>query len=66
MLLLLLLLAFSWGGELDNLISYALENSPKIKQYEKLKESMRYKERYSKTLPNPSIYTGFNNLFTCL
>jgi outer membrane protein TolC len=62
MLLLLLLLAFSWGGELDNLISYALENSPKIKQYEKLKESMRYKERYSKTLPNPSIYTGFNNL----
>jgi outer membrane protein TolC len=23
---------------------------------------MRYKERYSKTLPNPSIYTGFNNL----
>jgi len=62
MLLLLLLLAFSWGGELDNLISYALENSPKIKQYEKLKESMRYKERYSKTLPNPSAYAGFNNL----
>jgi len=62
MLLLLLLLAFSWGGELDNLISYALENSPKIKQYEKLKESIRYKERYSKTLPNPSVYAGFNNL----
>jgi outer membrane protein TolC len=62
MLLLLLLLALSWGGELDNLISYALENSPKIKQYEKLKESMRYKERYSKTLPNPSVYAGFNNL----
>jgi outer membrane protein TolC len=62
MLLLLLLFALSWGGELDNLISYALENSPKVKQYQKLKESIRYKERYSKTLPNPTIYAGFNNL----
>ncbi len=62
MLLLLLFFALSWGGELDNLISYALENSPKVKQYERLKESIKPKERYSKTLPNPSIYTGFNNL----
>ncbi|MGC8853162.1 MAG: hypothetical protein ACP5P0_06115 [Hydrogenobacter sp.] len=53
MLLLLLLFALSWGGELDNLISYALENSPKVRQYEKLKESIKYKERYSKTFLTP-------------
>ncbi|WP_340695667.1 TolC family protein [Hydrogenobacter thermophilus] len=58
----LLLFSFSWGGELETLISYALENSPRIKEYKNIKESFKYREAYSSSLPNPTVFVGFSNL----
>ncbi len=60
--LFLCLLSLSWAGELEKLIWYALENSPRIKQYEKLLQSFEYRERYVKSLPNPSVFAGLSNL----
>lgn len=58
----LLIFSFSWGGELETLISYALENSPRIKEYKNVKESFKYREAYSSSLPNPTVFVGFSNL----
>jgi len=56
------LFSFSYGGELEEILSYALENSPKIKEYEKLKKSLEYREKYALSLPNPTFFVGLSNL----
>lgn len=60
--LLLALIQISTGSEIERLILYALENSPRIKVYENLKSSVKHREAYLKTLPNPSLAVGLNNL----
>ncbi|MFN0237709.1 TolC family protein [Hydrogenobacter sp. Uz 6-8] len=62
MILILFIFSFSGAGELEVLIKYALDNSPALKTYQHMKKSAEYRERYSKSLPNPSAYLGLNNL----
>lgn len=62
LLTLFFLFSFSYGGELEEILSYALENSPKIKEYEKLKKSLEYRENYALSLPNPIFFVGLSNL----
>lgn len=59
---LLTLFSFSTAEELEKLINYALENSPRLKVYEHTKRALKSKEEYSKSLPNPSLTFGLNNL----
>lgn len=54
--------SLSKAGELENLIDYALKNSPRLKVYQSMIESTKYRETYSKSLPNPSLSVGLNNL----
>ncbi len=58
----LLLLSLSKAGELETLIDYAIKNSPRLKAYQSMIESTKYREKYSKSLPNPSLLIGLNNL----
>ncbi|RMH80466.1 MAG: TolC family protein [Acidobacteria bacterium] len=60
--LLFILVQISASSEIEKLILYALENSPRIKVYENLKRSVKHRESYSKNLPNPSLVVGLNNL----
>ncbi|MFN3976690.1 MAG: TolC family protein [Aquificaceae bacterium] len=60
--LILFFFCLSRAGELENLINYALKNSPRLKVYQSMIESTKYKEKYSKSLPNPSLSIGLNNL----
>lgn len=54
--------SLSKAGELENLIDYALKNSPRLKVYQSMIESTKHRETYSKSLPNPSLSVGLNNL----
>ncbi len=54
--------SLSKAGELESLIDYALKNSPRLKVYQSMIESTKYRETYSKSLPNPSLSVGLNNL----
>jgi len=56
------LFSLSYSGELEEILYYALENSPKIKEYEKLKKSLEYREKYALSLPNPIFFVGLSNL----
>lgn len=58
----LLFLSLSKAGELESLIDYAIKNSPRLKVYQSMIESTKYREKYSKSLPNPSLLIGLNNL----
>ncbi|MFN4013577.1 MAG: TolC family protein [Aquificaceae bacterium] len=60
--LILFFFCLSRAGELENLINYALKNSPRLKVYQSMIESTNYREKYSKSLPNPSLSIGLNNL----
>lgn len=60
--LILFFFCLSRAGELENLIDYALKNSPRLKVYQSMIESTNYREKYSKSLPNPSLSIGLNNL----
>ncbi len=62
MILILFILSSSEAGELEGLIDYALKNSPLLKSYTHMKKSTEYRERYLKSLPNPSFSVAFNNL----
>ncbi len=62
MILILFILSSSEAGELEGLIDYALKNSPLLKSYTHMKKSKEYRERYLKSLPNPSFSVAFNNL----
>lgn len=54
--------SLSKAGELESLIDYALKNSPRLKVYQSMIESTKHRETYSKSLPNPSLSVGLNNL----
>lgn len=54
--------SFPRADELGGLIKYALENSPKLENYRAMKEAIKHREEYSRSLPNPYLFTGFNNL----
>ncbi len=58
----LFLIYTAQAGEVEELIEYALKNSPRLKIYEELKASTKHREEYSKSLPNPSLSFGLNNL----
>ncbi|MFN3471765.1 MAG: TolC family protein [Aquificaceae bacterium] len=60
--LILFFFCLSRAGELENLIDYALKNSPRLKVYQSMIESTNYREKYSKSLPNPSLSIGLINL----
>lgn len=62
MILILFIFSFSDAGELEVLIKYALDNSPTLKTYQHMKKSAEYRERYSRSLPNPFLSAGLNNL----
>ena len=62
MIFTLLIISLSRAGELEELIKHALEDSPILKTYKHMKRSSEYREVYSKSLPNPSISVGFNNI----
>ncbi len=62
LLLFFVLVSVSWGGQLEDLILYALENSPKIRLYENLKTSADYREKYYLSLPNPTFFAGLTNI----
>ncbi len=62
MIFTLLIISLSRAGELEELIKHALEDSPTLKTYKHMKRSSEYREVYSKSLPNPSISVGFNNI----
>ncbi|MCS7277265.1 MAG: TolC family protein [Aquificaceae bacterium] len=61
-ILILLLICFSYGGELESLINYALENSPRIRAYRSMIGSIEYREGYSRSLPNPFFSLALTNL----
>ena len=56
------LLSVSKAEEIEKLVDYALKNSPKLKVYEDLKRALKYKSDYSKSLSNPNLLIGLNNL----
>ncbi|MFN3711872.1 MAG: TolC family protein, partial [Alishewanella aestuarii] len=58
----LFLIYTAQAGEVEELIEYALKKSPRLKVYENLKASTKRREEYSKSLPNPSLSFGLNNL----
>ncbi len=62
MIFTLLIISLSRAGELEELIKHALEDSPILKTYKHMKRYSEYREVYSKSLPNPSISVGFNNI----
>ncbi len=62
MLLFLIISSSSNAGEVEELVRYALENSPVLKTYQNMKRSVQHKERYLKSLPNPSVSAGLVNL----
>ncbi len=63
-LIAVILLGTSFGGELDYLIEFALKNNPRLKSYENLKASFKYRAKFSQSLPNPQIALALNNLDT--
>lgn len=62
MIFALLIISLSRAVELEELIKHALENSQTLKTYKHMKRSAEYREVYLKSLPNPSISVGFNNI----
>ncbi|MFN3598588.1 MAG: TolC family protein [Aquificaceae bacterium] len=58
----LFLIYTAQAGQIEELIEYALKNSPRLKVYEELKASTKRREEYSKSLQNPSLSFGLNNL----
>ncbi|WP_457601650.1 TolC family protein [Hydrogenivirga sp.] len=64
LLVILFLASFSFSGELDELVKFALENNPKIKSFDNLKKSLNYRESFVKSLPNPQLAFALNNLDT--
>jgi hypothetical protein len=58
----LLFYKFVYAGQLEDLINFAKENSPKLKEFDRLKNVFSFQEKYSLFLPNPKVYFGFNNI----
>ena len=63
-LFLTLLGSLSFGNELQKLIDFALEHNPRLKSYESLEKSFKYRAEFSKSLPNPQLAFSLNNLDT--
>ncbi|GEM_PF-1101588 len=63
-LLFLILSGVGLAGELDRLIEFALKNNPRLKSYERVKESFKYRAKYSESLPNPQLSFALNNIDT--
>ena len=61
-ILLLLLVNTTMGGQLERLIDYAIKNSPRLSSYEGLILSRERMVDYSKSLENPKLSLGLNNL----
>ncbi|MFN4319566.1 MAG: hypothetical protein ACK4FY_03670 [Aquificaceae bacterium] len=51
--LILFFFCLSRAGELENLIDYALKNSPRLKVYQSMIESTKYKGKIFKKLTKP-------------
>ncbi len=63
-LVLLFVVGSSFGGELDKLIDFALQNNPRIKSFDRIKLSINYRKTFIKSLPNPQLSLALNNLDT--
>lgn len=62
LIIIFFLFSTSKAKEVEDLIDYALKNSPRLKIYEDLKRSLKYRSDYFKSLPNPNLLVGLNNL----
>ncbi|MFN3813590.1 MAG: TolC family protein [Aquificaceae bacterium] len=62
LLLFFVFVSISWGGQLEELILYALENSPRVRLYENLKTSVDYREKYYLSIPNLTFFVGLTNI----
>ena len=58
------LIGFSWSGELERLIEFALKNNPGLKSYEKTASAFKHRAKFSESLPNPQLSFALNNLDT--
>ncbi|RLJ70321.1 outer membrane protein TolC [Hydrogenivirga caldilitoris] len=63
-LILLSFIGISLAGELDELIKFALENNPRVKSFDNIKNSLSYRENFLRSLPNPRLTFALNNLDT--
>lgn len=61
LIIFLLFYTVGYAGQLEELINFAKENSPKLKEFEKLENITKFQENYSLTLQNPKVVFGFNN-----
>lgn len=50
-----------FASQLDDLISFAEKNSPKLKEFNHQKNINSLKQSYILSLPNPKLYVGFSN-----
>ncbi len=62
LIIFLLFYTLGYADQLDELLKFAENNSPKIKEFDKLANILSLQEKYSLTLPNPKILFGLNNI----
>ncbi len=64
LVLFLLLWEVSFGGQLERLVDLAMQNSPRLKAYQGQIRAVEHMSEYAKSLPNPNLLFGLNNLPT--
>ncbi len=62
--LLLFSLSSSWAGQLEDLIREATRSNPLFKSFRHKVKALEFKERFSLSLPNPSVKMSLNNFAT--
>ncbi len=59
-----MLISFSFASQLQTLIDFAFKNNPRIESFERLKEGLRHRSKFSTALPNPQVFFALNNVDT--